>query len=92
MTAGRFAPAPPPCRPAALLLAVLLVLLPTAARAEGLFLDERFADLERWQPLIFPKIPRHSTYTVDQCDGAPCLRMVSRNAASGLVLKKRFNV
>ncbi|NLB07420.1 MAG: hypothetical protein GX835_10750, partial [Desulfobulbaceae bacterium] len=65
MIAGRFAPVPPPCRPAALLLAVLLVLLPAAARAEGLFLDERFADLERWQPLIFPKIARHSTYTVD---------------------------
>ena len=47
MIAGRFAPVPPPCRPAALLLAVLLVLLPAAARAEGLFLDERFADLER---------------------------------------------
>ena len=92
MSARRFAPALPPCRPAALLLAVLLVLLPAAGRAEGLFLDERFADLELWQPLIFPKIPRHSTYTVDQCDGAPCLRMESRNAASGLVLKERFNV
>ena len=85
MSTGRFAPAPRPCRPTALLLAVLLVLLPAAARAEGLFLDERFADLERWQPLTFPKIARHSTYTVDQCDGAPCLRMESRNAASGLV-------
>ena len=92
MSTGRFAPAPRPCRPTALLLAVLLVLLPAAARAEGLFLDERFADLERWQPLTFPKIARHSTYTVDQCDGAPCLRMQSRNAASGLVLKERFNV
>ncbi len=46
MSARRFAPALPPCRPAALLLAVLLVLLPAAGRAEGLFLDERFADLE----------------------------------------------
>ena len=77
-----------------LLLAALLALvsLPPAAVAKTVFLDERFATLDQWQPLTFPKIDRHSTYTISQCDKTTCLQMESNNAASGLILKQTFNI
>ena len=74
------------------LMLPLLVLPWTVRAAETVFLDERFESLERWQPLTFPKIPRHSTYTVARCESATCLRMESNNSASALVLKQPFNV
>lgn len=74
--------------------AQLAVVLPLqAAHADNqVFLDERFATLDRWQPLTFPKIPRHSTYTAARCETGTCLLMESDNSASGLVLKQSFNV
>ena len=74
------------------LMLPLLVLPWTVGAAETVFLDERFESLERWQPLTFPKIPRHSTYTLARCESANCLRMESNNSASALVLKQPFNV
>lgn len=73
--------------------AVLLgLLLATPVVAATVLLDERFESLERWRPLLFPKISRHSRYTAARCDGEPCLRMESDNAASALVLRQSFNV
>ena len=69
-----------------------LLLIASLSFAETILLDEHFASLERWQPLHFPKIARHSTYTVDRCETGPCLLMESNNSASGLVLKQTFNV
>ena len=59
---------------------------------ETVLLDEHFQNLDRWQPLLFPKISRHSTYAADRCDEAPCLRMESNDSASALVLKQSFDV
>lgn len=70
----------------------LFSLFSSAIAAETAFLDERFATLDQWKPLIFPKIDRHSTYTLSQCGQASCLEMRSDNAASGLVLKKTYNI
>ena len=78
-----------------LVATLLALLLPscTHAQASGtILLDERFHTLERWQPLLFPKISRHSTYTLDRCEGGPCLRMESNDSASALVLKQSFDV
>lgn len=83
----------PPLRAGVITWLLLLILTAEfASAANPLFLDERFQTLNRWQPLTFPKIARHSSYTLDQCGKAPCLRMESRNAASALVLKEAFNV
>ncbi|NJN17090.1 MAG: DUF3047 domain-containing protein, partial [Oscillochloris sp.] len=72
---------------------LLLLLLPSAVRAAGaVFLEERFESLDRWQPLTFPKIARHSTYTAVRCETGSCLLMESDNSASALVLKQPFNV
>ena len=77
-----------------LLLAAVLafVSLSSAAVAKTVFLDERFATLDQWQPLTFPKIDRHSTYAISQCEKTTCLQMESNNAASGLILKQTFNI
>ena len=77
-----------------MLIGWLLILLSpqSAASATTVFLDERFAHLEHWQPLTFPKINRHSTYTIVPCDNRTCLQMESDNSASGLLLNKTFNV
>lgn len=79
---------------AALLVLMLPPLvLPCAVRAAGaVFLEERFESLDRWQPLTFPKIARHSTYTAVRCETGSCLLMESNNSASALVLKQPFNV
>jgi hypothetical protein len=69
-----------------------LVCVASPLCAETLLLDEHFASLERWSPLHFPKIARHSTYTIARCETGPCLLMESDNSASGLVLKQSFNV
>lgn len=76
------------------LFAALLVLLPIQSDAapKAVFLDERFVTLDHWQPLTFPKINRHSTYTITQCDNTTCLQMESDNSASGLQLNRTFNI
>jgi len=74
-------------------LALFPVLSAGPARAAAaVFLDERFASLDRWQPLTFPKIARHTAYSLAQCETGACLLMESDNSASGLVLKQSFNV
>jgi hypothetical protein len=74
-------------------LILLVLALPGAVRAAGaVFLDERFESLDRWQPLTFPKIARHSTYTAVRCETGSCLLMESDNSASALVLQQPFNV
>lgn len=73
--------------------ALLAAAVPTKVATAGpVLLDERFESLDRWRPLTFPKISRHSVYTVERCDGEPCLRMESDDAASALVLRRSFNV
>jgi hypothetical protein len=74
------------------LMLPLLVLPGAVHTTETVFLDEHFESLARWQPLTFPKIQRHSTYTVARCETTNCLLMESNNSASALVLKQPFNV
>lgn len=75
-------------------IGVAMVVLPAhpGGAAGQIFLEERFETLDRWQPLTFPKIKRHSTFTASRCDGATCLQMDTNNSASALVFKETFNV
>jgi hypothetical protein len=59
---------------------------------EDVLLDEQFQTLDRWKPLLFPKISRHSTYELDRCEDRHCLRLESENSASALVMKESFDV
>ncbi len=79
-----------------LALGIGILMMASSAHPVGaagqVFLEERFESLDRWQPLTFPKIKRHSTFTATRCDGAPCLQMETNNGASALVFRETFNV
>lgn len=77
-----------------LLAAVLLftVFSLTAAGEERVLLREEFDTLERWEPLTFPRIKKHSSYSVEPLEGGAALRAVSDNSASGIVLRGTFAV
>lgn len=78
----------------ALGIGVVIAILPaqTVHAADQVFLEERFASLDHWQPLTFPKIKRHSICTATRCEGISCLQMETSSAASALMLKQTFNV
>ena len=73
-------------------LLVVLSCLNLYAEGERVFLLEDFNDLENWKPLFFPKIKRHTEYTIEKDDDMGYLRAESNSSASGLILKKEFNV
>ncbi len=54
-------------------------------------LVENFDGLDAWGPLIFPRIDRHSVYTVEIRDGVGMLVAASENAASGVLWTERFD-
>ena len=49
---------------------------------------EDFETLANWKPLTFPKIPRHSAYSILKEDGKSILVAVADNSASGTDLYK----
>ena len=53
---------------------------------------EDFASLARWEPLTFPKIKAHSTYTLVREGEKSVLKAESRASASGLVCRQTFNI
>jgi hypothetical protein len=64
----------------------------TAIGEPQIFLKEPFDTLDAWQPLFFPKIKAHSTYASAEEGSGWVLRAESRASASGLVLKRTFDV
>ena len=75
---------------------LVLLILPNClnlyAEGDRIFLHEDFNDLENWKPLFFPKIKRHTEYTIEKDVERSCLKAQSNASASGLILKKEFNV
>jgi len=59
--------------------------------AEPLLRDD-FDDLGKWKPLTFPKISQHSQYEVVEREGGRALKASSKASASGLVLRRAFDV
>ena len=53
---------------------------------------EEFNSPENWKPLYFPKIERHTSYTVEGDEGGCFLKAESQASASALVFKHEFNV
>jgi len=79
---------------AALCLIALLILFPSTGRCQtgAVLLREDFHDLAQWQPLLFPKIPQHSVYTVVREGDRSFLRAESNASASGLLYRKDYDV
>jgi hypothetical protein len=76
----------------ALLVTVLLLLSVTLNAKAGVFFRDDFRDLGNWEPLTFPKIERHTSYSAVTEGGRSFLKAESRASASAIVLKKTFDV
>lgn len=53
---------------------------------------ENFDGLARWEPLTFPKIEAHSTYTLVKEGGKSILKAESRASTSAMVYHRTFNI
>ncbi len=77
-----------------LLMVLAVVLFAPTAYAGGsgseAFHDD-FANLDAWKPLTFPKIERHSRYSIITNDGNSVLNAEADDSASGLVSKEAFD-
>ena len=73
------------------LLLVLIVGVPLTWGQQKIFLRENFETLNRWEPLTFPKIKEHSTYTLVKEGGKTILKAQSASSASALVYRRTFN-
>jgi hypothetical protein len=75
-------------------LMLLIFLFPISVRgqAKAVFFKEDFNDLENWRPLNFPKIKKHSVYTIEKERDNAFLRTESDASASGLIFKKEYSV
>jgi len=77
-------------------LALLLMMLFTQTTALGaeqaILFRENFESLSQWEPLTFPKIKAHSTYTLVKEEGKSVLKAESRSSASALVYRRTFNI
>lgn len=62
------------------------------AQEGRIFFREDFEALDNWGPLYFPKIKQHSSYEIEDDGKEHFLRAESKASASGLILKKEFNV
>ncbi len=81
------------------LLLITLMLLPAgmpasvhgAGERDFLFRED-FKNLDNWRPFFFPKIKKHSTYTIEMIGQGHLLRTESNGSASAIVYKDAFNV
>ena len=69
----------------------LTVVTSFAAGSDVLF-RENFDSLAQWEPLTFPKIKAHSTYTLVRDGGKSVLKAESRASASAIVYRRTFNI
>ena len=80
------------------LLKVVFVVLVVASASVAIATEkqtlfrEDFRSLANWEPLHFPKIKAHSTYTIGNIGGRSFLMTASDASASAIVYKKMFNV
>ena len=75
-----------------ILFFLFLVGVPVFAAQPDVLFRENFDSLAQWEPLTFPKIKVHSTYTLVMEAGKSILKAESRASASALVHRRSFNV
>lgn len=62
-----------------------------AAEDSGRVWREDFDSIDAWQPLTFPKIDRHSRYSITNLEERLVLKAEANASASGLVHRETFN-
>ena len=75
----------------ALFILTLSASFAVAAEKQTLFRED-FNSLTDWSPLTFPKINKHSIYTIVNEGGGSYLKTESHASASAIIYKKVFNV
>ncbi|MCJ7615290.1 MAG: DUF3047 domain-containing protein [Desulfobacterales bacterium] len=62
------------------------------SQEQAFFFSEHFNDLSNWKPITFPKIKKHSSYSVESYKDNSYLKAESNSSASGLAYVKEFDV
>jgi hypothetical protein len=75
-----------------LILCTIVITSPSFAQEPRALFQEDFNSLDNWKPLHFPKIKRHSEYSIVKEKDNALLKTVSNNSASGIVYQNNFNV
>ncbi len=78
--------------PAALVFAFVATASALDARTPDQGIREDFKTLDNWKPLTFPKIPRHSTYTIATEGQNSMLAAAADSSASGIIHQRSFNI
>jgi hypothetical protein len=73
-------------------LLILPVLSQAYAEDNNILFHEDFKDLENWTALYFPKIKKHTQYSIVKEAGETYLKAESNASASAIIYKKEFNV
>ena len=74
-------------------LLLTLFLVPVAHTLErSVLFREDFATLDNWKPFYFPKIKKHSVYTIQRDGERHYLKAESQDSASAIVYKDSFTV
>jgi len=74
------------------LVIFLLMFFISMTASAGNTIHLGFNNLSEWEQLNFPKIKTHSRYSIIQENGKNILQCESNASASGLILKKTFNI
>lgn len=75
-----------------LIISALFFSAASGLNEKRVFFREDFNNLKNWKPLYFPKIKRHSSYTIAGKGDKRYLRAESDSSASGLLFKREYNI
>jgi hypothetical protein len=75
-----------------IIFSLCLAFTPLPAGGTGAVIEEDFDDLDNWEPVIFPKIERHTQYAIRQTADGGILEARSSASASGLRHREEFDV
>jgi len=70
---------------------LLFIVAPAAAGDSDIFFRDDFNDLANWKPLEFPRVKKHSMYSIEKQGDESFLKAQSNASASAIVFKKTFN-
>jgi len=73
-------------------LLLLFLIASPRAQEKAVFFHEDFATLDTWKPFYFPKIKKHTVYTIQKDGERHYLKAESNASASAIVYKDSFNV
>ena len=76
----------------ALIFLIALTITPALCDSRNVLFREEFQNLSDWEPLTFPKINKHSTYTIITEMGHSILKAESHSSASAIIYRKTWNV